>query len=138
MRGAWRQQHMKRCCRCLISAVASLWLAVVAPLLCSAHDGSHSHLLDGHFVTGARSSEWHEHVHSQAAFELQSHPHSAEQQPASHCASVGDTQWALTMTILAPGSIELPQPLLSSLTAPASGAALTYYALPPDKPPRAG
>ena len=59
---SWRQhQNTRHCLRCLISAVASLWLAVVAPLLCSIHDGTHNHLLSSHHVAAA-AAETHEHA----------------------------------------------------------------------------
>ena len=129
------QQPMRRCLRCLVSIVASLWLAIVAPLLCSAHGGEHTHLLDSHLVKGAYT-EMHEHVHDQTAFDVHSHQHGVNRLPDdSHCEPVGDTQWALTMTISAPDAIVLPGPHLSTSTAPGFGTALPYYPLRPDRPP---
>ena len=135
---SWRQQQNTRhCLRCLISAVASLWLAVVAPLLCSIHDGTHNHLLSSHHVAAA-AAETHEHVHNQVAFDVHSHQHEAGgHAPDSHCEPVGDTYWALTMTISAPPAIVLPGPLLSTATAPGLAALLPYYPPRPDTPPRA-
>ena len=132
-----QQQPMRSCLRCLVSTVASLWLAIVAPVLCSAHGGEHSHLRHSHLVTGS-NSELHEHIHELAAFDVHSHhQHDDSQLPDdSHCEPVGDTQWALTMTVSTPESIVLPEPHLSTKTAPGSGAVLLYSPPLPDTPPR--
>jgi hypothetical protein len=125
--------------------VACLWLAIVAPLLCSVHDGTHNHLLSSHHVAGHEPGqepgqepieEPHEHVHDQTAFDTHSHKHTTNQLPDSHCETVGDTYWALTMTVSASDSTILPEPLLSSTSAPVTGALFHYYPPPPDRPPR--